>query len=69
MFGYVKKDEVLEILRMEARITDRQMGIYSKLATTADNDEDKANYWNLSEEFRIRHDEVLNIISKLRRTI
>ena len=69
MFGYVKERDVFEALKMEARITERHANIYSRLAAEADNDVDRNSYWSLSEEFRIRHDEVTTIIRKLLRTI
>ena len=69
MFGYVKEKDVFEALKIEARITNRQANIYSRLAAEADNDVDRNSYWALSEEFRVRHDEVTTIIRKLLRTI
>ena len=69
MLGYVKRNEVLDLLNREFRLNVKLMSINSKLATTADNDEDRARYWDLSEEYRIRRDEVMRLLGKLERNI
>lgn len=69
MFGYIKKNEVIDLLESELRITDRQRSVNAKLAAMADNDAEKTNYWNMSEEYQIRFDQTQRILDKIRRSI
>lgn len=69
MFGYVKKNEVIELLESELNICSIQQSINSRLAALADNDEERTRHWILVEEWTIKYDQTSRILSKLRRTM